>query len=99
MESSETGKAISEAIIEGFLGGLEKIWWVFVLFIVFGIIIIFFQKWAYGKIDKLKGKNSRDFFKNCPKCNGGLIERSGKYGKFLGCSNYPKCKYTENIEK
>ena len=32
--------------------------------------------------------------KKCPLCNSGLILRSGKYGKFWGCSNYPKCKYT-----
>ena len=30
----------------------------------------------------------------CPKCGGNLIERTGKFGKFIGCSNYPKCKYT-----
>lgn len=30
----------------------------------------------------------------CPKCGGQLIERTGKYGYFIGCSNYPKCKYT-----
>lgn len=35
----------------------------------------------------------------CPKCGGQLVERSGKYGKFIGCSNYPKCKYTQNIKK
>lgn len=35
----------------------------------------------------------------CPKCGGSLIERSGKYGKFVGCTNFPKCKYTENINK
>lgn len=34
----------------------------------------------------------------CPKCGGTLIERNGKYGRFYGCSNYPKCKYTKNIE-
>lgn len=33
----------------------------------------------------------------CPECSGYLVERSGKYGKFLGCSNYPKCKYTHNL--
>lgn len=32
----------------------------------------------------------------CPKCNGMLVERKGKYGKFLGCSNYPKCTFTVN---
>lgn len=34
----------------------------------------------------------------CPKCGGQLIERSGKFGKFLGCDNYPKCKYTVDIK-
>ena len=30
----------------------------------------------------------------CPKCGGQLVERNGKYGRFVGCSNYPRCKYT-----
>jgi len=30
----------------------------------------------------------------CPRCGGQLVERKGRYGYFLGCSNYPKCKYT-----
>ncbi len=30
----------------------------------------------------------------CPKCGGKLVERMGKFGKFLGCSNYPECSYT-----
>lgn len=30
----------------------------------------------------------------CPKCGGKLVKRKGKYGDFVGCSNYPKCKYT-----
>ena len=29
----------------------------------------------------------------CPKCGNELVERNSKYGKFIGCSNYPKCKY------
>lgn len=32
----------------------------------------------------------------CPKCGGDLVERRGKYGNFLGCSNYPKCRFTLN---
>ena len=32
----------------------------------------------------------------CPKCGGQLVERTGKYGNFIGCSNYPRCKYTKN---
>lgn len=29
----------------------------------------------------------------CPRCGGTLVLRNGKYGEFLGCSNYPKCKF------
>ncbi len=35
----------------------------------------------------------------CPRCGGNLIERKGKYGSFKGCSNYPKCKFTQKIER
>jgi DNA topoisomerase-1 len=31
----------------------------------------------------------------CPKCGGKLIMREGKYGNFIGCSNFPKCRYTQ----
>ncbi len=34
----------------------------------------------------------------CPFCGGKLVERKGPYGRFLGCINYPKCKYTRNKE-
>ncbi len=30
----------------------------------------------------------------CPWCGGELVARKGEYGKFYGCSNYPRCKYT-----
>ena len=33
----------------------------------------------------------------CPYCGGQLVKRSGKYGEFTGCSNYPKCRYTTRI--
>ncbi|MFC4321287.1 NERD domain-containing protein [Litchfieldia salsa] len=29
----------------------------------------------------------------CPKCGGVLVQRSGKYGGFTGCSNYPNCRF------
>ena len=37
--------------------------------------------------------------KKCPKCGAPLVIKWGRYGKFLACSNYPKCKYTEPLEK
>ena len=37
--------------------------------------------------------------RTCPKCDSPLIIRQGRYGKFIGCSAYPKCKYIEPLEK
>lgn len=33
----------------------------------------------------------------CPQCGGKLVERNGKYSKFIGCSNYPKCTFTKKM--
>lgn len=30
----------------------------------------------------------------CPQCGGALVHRSGRYGSFYGCSNYPRCRFT-----
>jgi len=35
----------------------------------------------------------------CPQCGNPLEYKFSSYGKFIGCSNFPKCKYTENIEE
>ncbi len=35
----------------------------------------------------------------CPDCGRDLYLRSGRYGLFMGCSGYPDCGYTRNIEK
>ncbi len=31
----------------------------------------------------------------CPECGGELILKDGRFGKFIACSNYPKCKFTK----
>jgi DNA topoisomerase-1 len=33
----------------------------------------------------------------CPICGGELQKRVGKYGKFLGCTNFPDCRYTFDL--
>jgi DNA topoisomerase-1 len=33
----------------------------------------------------------------CPECGGPLSIRLGRNGRFIGCNNYPTCKYTRNI--
>jgi len=34
----------------------------------------------------------------CPECDSELLKRKGRYGEFIACSNFPKCKYTKNIK-
>ena len=35
----------------------------------------------------------------CPECGGELVKRNGKYGEFLGCSNFPECRYIKKEKK
>ncbi len=37
--------------------------------------------------------------KKCPECGGELVQRWGRYGLYVGCSNHPECKYTERWVK
>ena len=36
---------------------------------------------------------------DCPKCSSPLVIRNGRYGEFVACSNYPKCKYIKTEAK
>ncbi len=33
----------------------------------------------------------------CPQCGNNLVEQKGKFGNFLGCKSYPRCKFTRKI--
>jgi DNA topoisomerase-1 len=35
----------------------------------------------------------------CPQCNKDLVVRWGRRGEFLGCSGYPRCKFTQNFTR
>lgn len=49
-------------------------------------------------IKKLIQKSKNDIQENkCPQCGEKLILRSGKFGRFLGCTSYPRCKFIRNI--
>ncbi len=50
---------------------------------------------VYDELGKMLRDNP-DLIKRCPKCGGVLTKRSGRYGRFWGCSGYPECKYTED---
>lgn len=52
---------------------------------------------AYTQDKKNTAKHTASSLQSaCPKCDGHLTLKSGRYGKFYGCSNYPACRYTEN---
>jgi ssDNA-binding Zn-finger/Zn-ribbon topoisomerase 1/very-short-patch-repair endonuclease len=34
---------------------------------------------------------------NCPQCGAKMVKRSGRYGEFLGCTKFPRCKGTRNL--
>ena len=35
--------------------------------------------------------------RDCPNCGSELLYREGRYGRFIGCSNFPKCRHTEQL--
>lgn len=48
---------------------------------------------------RIKESITEEVDKKCPKCGKPLIVRWGRYGKFLACSGFPECKYSENLQK
>ncbi len=58
----------------------------------------FMDKIAEGK-EKIKSqKLAKPLGRNCPKCGEELLLRGGRYGNFIACSGFPKCKYTEQVD-
>ena len=48
-------------------------------------------------VQQLKERRDRNVASGiCPLCGGSLVIRNGRYGRFYGCSNYPRCRYTLN---
>lgn len=48
--------------------------------------------------EKMKAEPEKTDIK-CEKCGHYMVIREGKYGKFLGCSNFPNCKNIQPLEK
>jgi hypothetical protein len=40
-----------------------------------------------------------DEVEKCPNCGKPMVVRNGKNGKFYGCSGYPQCRHTRNIDE
>ena len=56
---------------------------------------VIYKLYVIDVIVEKNDKTKEDFETNdvCPRCGGTLVKRNGKYGTFMGCSNYPKCRY------
>lgn len=53
-------------------------------------------------VNEPEGITEQNTFLKCPRCGGMLVLRTAKKGanagnSFYGCSNYPKCRYVQNI--
>ncbi|MEA2029852.1 MAG: type I DNA topoisomerase [Campylobacterota bacterium] len=58
----------------------------------------FIQKVLDGKKNIKSLKVAIPTGEKCPDCDDGdLLLRKGRYGEFIACSNFPKCKHTKNI--
>ncbi len=53
---------------------------------------------AKGAMPSVKGKGLPTNL-TCPECGGALVIKWGKNGEFLGCANYPDCRYTTNFSR
>ena len=58
----------------------------------------FLQKVEEGKKSIKSLKVAIPTGEDCPKCGSELLLRKGRYGEFIACSNFPKCKYTKNTD-
>jgi DNA topoisomerase-1 len=62
----------------------------------------FWKKFSQ-QIEEKKGVDRKDVTQEqmdeaCPKCGKPLSLRLGKRGKFVGCTGYPECDYTRNLD-
>ncbi|MDR3177738.1 MAG: type I DNA topoisomerase [Campylobacteraceae bacterium] len=57
----------------------------------------FEEKVVKGKKEIQSIKVSVPTGEKCPECGSELVLRKGRFGEFVACSSYPKCKYTKNI--
>lgn len=53
----------------------------------------FMEKLEQGKQNIASQKIAIPTGELCPKCNKELVQRNGRFGEFIACSGYPKCKY------
>ncbi len=50
------------------------------------------------KDGKIKIIEEEHLDENCPECGKPLLVKNGRFGKFIACSDYPKCKFTKPVD-
>ncbi|MDU9702741.1 type I DNA topoisomerase [Helicobacter pylori] len=58
----------------------------------------FMDKIEAGKKNITSQKVHEKTGQSCPKCGGELVKKNSRYGEFIACNNYPKCKYVKQTE-
>ena len=60
----------------------------------------FMEQIEAGKTNIISLKLAKPLGRTCPKCGEHeLLLRSGRFGNFIACSGFPKCKYTEQCDE
>ncbi|MFP6201197.1 type I DNA topoisomerase [Helicobacter pylori] len=58
----------------------------------------FMDKIEAGKKNIISQKVHEKTGQSCPKCGWELVKKNSRYGEFIACNNYPKCKYVKQTE-
>ncbi len=57
-----------------------------------------FEPLVEDAFKNMEKKEAEQTGENCPECGSPLVIRTGRYGEFVACSNYPECKYIKKEE-
>jgi DNA topoisomerase-1 len=67
--------------------------------LLYDFYLSFMKQIEEGKEKIVSLKLAKPLGRNCPKCGSELLLRSGRFGNFIACSGFPKCKYTEQVDE
>ncbi|ENA2871637.1 type I DNA topoisomerase [Campylobacter upsaliensis] len=59
----------------------------------------FMRKIEEGKSTIKSQKTFTKLDEKCPECGGELAVRKGRYGEFIACLAFPKCRYSRNLKE
>jgi len=56
-------------------------------------------KAAVENLDSVRREMTRPTDEKCPQCGAQLLLKPGRFGSYLSCSDYPKCRFRKSAEK